>query len=247
MSAAVASGSVAVPVDASVRGRLVRRYKRFLADVERPDGSVVTVHCPNPGSMLGLQRPGSAVRCTTHDDPKRKLRHTLEMIRVGRVWVGLHTLRANQLAARALARGAIGDLRGYATLRSEVAVGGGSRLDFALEGHPQDPRPAYVEVKSVTLRGDDDHERGLFPDAVTERGRRHMQTLARLHRQGARAVVLFVVQRADCREVHPADDIDPAYGRALRAAAKAGVEVLALGARVTARRITLERTLPVVL
>jgi sugar fermentation stimulation protein A len=225
-----------------MRGRLVCRYKRFLADVERPDGEVVTVHCPNPGAMTGLQRPGSAVRCTVHDDPKRKLRYTLEMIRVGSVWVGLNTLRANQLAARALAEGAVLG-GGYRELRSEVGVGGGSRLDFALAGHPDDPRPAYVEVKSVTLRG----ERGLelFPDAVTARGLRHVEALARLHRRGARAALLFVVQRADCSEVRPADDIDPAYGRALRRAARGGVEVFALRARVGARGLEMERMLPV--
>ncbi len=235
---------VSVPIGADMRGRLVRRYKRFLADVERPDGEIVTVHCPNPGAMLGLKRPGSAVRCTTSDNPKRKLRHTLEMIRVGRVWVGLHTQRANQLAARALAAGAVKGLEGYAELHSEVTVGSGTRLDFALSGRSNDPRTAYVEVKSVTLRGETS---GLFPDAVTERGRRHMEALERLHRRGARAVVLFVVQRADCCEVRPADDIDPAYGQALRAAARAGVEVLALRARVTARRISMEQMLPVVL
>ena len=239
-----APAAVCIPVGANMAGRLVRRYKRFLADVERHDGEIVTVHCPNPGAMLGLKRPGSAVRSSTSDNPKRKLQHTLEMIRVGRIWVGLHTLRANQLAARALAADAVEGLEGYPELRSEVAVGGGSRLDFALSGHRDDPRIAYVEVKSVTMRGGGS---GLFPDAVTERGRRHMETLERLHRRGSRAVVLFVVQRADCCEVRPADDIDPAYGQALRRAARSGVEVLALRARVTARRISMEQMLPVIL
>jgi sugar fermentation stimulation protein A len=248
MIAATGRGGVCVPIEASVKGRLVRRYKRFLADVERPDGELLTVHCPNPGSMKGLQTPGSAVRCTTSDDPRRKYRHTLEMIRVGRVWVGLHTLRANQLAARALARGAVAGLEGYRELRAEVPAGGGSRLDFKLSDHPDDPRPAWVEVKSVTLRGQGDAGQPcLFPDAVTKRGRRHMQTLERLRREGARAAVLFVVQRADCSEVRPADEIDPDYGAALRAAARGGVEIFALRARVTARRIAMEQMLPVVL
>lgn len=253
MSAAAAPqpARVHVPIDAGMTGRLVRRYKRFLADVEQQDGDVITVHCPNPGSMLGLQKPGSAVRCSTSDNPARKLAHTLEMIRVGRVWVGLHTLRANQLAARALSAGAVTGLEGYADVQSEVAVGAGSRLDFALSGHPSDPRTAYVEVKSVTLAGEGESNGqgtpGLFPDAVTTRGRRHMEVLTRLRGEGARAAVLFVVQRADCVEVRPADDIDPEYGQALREAADAGVEVLALRARVTARRITMEQMLPVVL
>ena len=233
---------VHAPVGAEISGRLVRRYKRFFADVEIPGGEILTVHCPNPGSMRGCATPGAAVRCSTSDNPRRKLRHTLEMIRDGRIWVGLHTLRANQLVARALAAGAIPAFRPYTEIRSEVPVGGGSRLDFALAGHPRDPRPAFIEVKSVTLA---EGRRARFPDSVTERGRRHAETLLQLQRAGKRAVLLFVVQRADCDSVEPADDIDPAYGKALRQAAAGGVEVLAVGARVTARSIALERTLPV--
>jgi sugar fermentation stimulation protein A len=231
----------------------VRRYKRFLADVETRDGQVLTVHCPNPGSMLGMNTPGSAVRCQAHDDPKRKLRHSLEMIRVGRVWVGTNTARANQLAERVLARGGVPALAGYRTVRREVSLPDAlrdpgesvrTRLDFALEDHPTDPRPAYVEVKSVTLASG---RCARFPDSVTARGRRHMEALERLARRGVRAAVLFVVQRGDCDRVEPADDIDPAYGDALRRAAAAGVEVHALGARVTARGIAVERGLPVAL
>jgi len=239
-------------VDASLAGRLVRRYKRFLADVELEDGRVLTVHCPNPGSMLGMSDPGSAVRCSTSDDPRRKLRHTLEMVRVGRTWVGTHTVRANQLAARVLTAGFLPALAGYAGVRPEATPRGPfapaaergrrTRLDFLLTDHPDDPRPAFVEVKSVTLaRG----RRGRFPDAVTERGRRHMETLGRLAQAGARAVLLFVVQRADCDSVEPADDIDPAYGVALRQAAARGVEVHALGARVSPRALRAERALSV--
>lgn len=227
-----------------LEGRLVRRYKRFLADVETADGRVITVHCANPGSMKGTDRPGSAVRCSTSDNPKRKLRHTLEMIRVGRIWVGLHTLRANQVARLALDRGALPGLEGYAEVVSEVRVPGGSRLDFRLEGRAGDARPAFVEVKSVTMA---EGRRARFPDAVTTRGRRHVEALASLHRQGARAVLLYVVQRGDCDDVEPADDIDPEYGRALRQAARAGVEILAVGARVRASEIRLERMLPILL
>ena len=118
-------------VDAGLEARLLRRYKRFLADVQvgGPEGPVLTVHCPDPGSMHGCARPGALVRCSTSDDPRRKLRHTLEMIRVGRVWVGVHPTRANQLTARALGRDALPALRGYAQIRPEVPVAGGSRLD----------------------------------------------------------------------------------------------------------------------
>jgi sugar fermentation stimulation protein A len=233
---------VKLDLEADLAGTLVRRYKRFLADVETRDGTVHTVHCPNPGSMLGCARPGSAVRCSTSDNPKRKLRHTLEMIRVGRIWVGLHTQRANQIAELALAKDAITALAGYGELRREVAVGGGSRLDFRLDGNPRDERSAFVEVKSVTLA---EGERARFPDSVTTRGRRHMETLARLREAGNRCALLFVVQRGDCESVEPADDIDPAYGAALREAVARGVEVLAVRARVGSRAIRLEGELPV--
>ena len=231
-------------LEALVRGRLVRRYKRFFADVITDDGRTLTVHCPNPGSMLGCATPGAAVRCSTSDNPKRKLRHTLEMIRVGRAWVGLHTGRANAIVARALEAGVVPELSAYREIRREVRIGERTRLDFALGRRPGDRRLAYVEVKSVTLA---DGRLALFPDSVTERGRRHVETLARLRRRGSRAVLLFLVQRADCDRVTPADAIDPAYGEALRAAARAGVEIIALGARVTARAITVERRLPVTL
>jgi len=235
---------VAVSLEAELRGRFVRRYKRFFADIETDAGEAITVHCANPGSMLGFNRPGAAVRCSTSDNPKRKLRHTLEMMRIGRIWVGLQTQRANAVVARVLEAGVLPEFADYPNVRREVRVDGSSRLDFALAGHPHDPRTLYLEVKSVTLG-----EAGLarFPDSVTERGRRHVETLARLRRAGNRAVLLFLVQRADCDRVAPADDIDPAYGESLRAACAEGVETLALGARVTSRSISVERTLPVVL
>lgn len=235
---------VQIDPEARLEGRLVKRYKRFLADVELPGGEVVTVHCPNPGSMRGTDRPGSRVRCSTSDNPKRKLAHTLEMIRVGRVWVGLHTLRANQLAARALEAGAVEGLGGYGRVAPEVKVGGGSRLDFELGGHARDGRRAFVEVKSVTMA---EGRRGLFPDAVTERGRKHLEVLARLAAEGHRAVLLFVVQRGDCDSVSPAEAVDPAYAETLRRVAKEGVELAAVSARVSAARIRMEGMLPVLL
>lgn len=226
---------------AEIAGRLVRRYKRFLADVETEAGESLTVHCPNPGSMLGLDAPGSPVRLSRSDDPRRKLAHTLEMIRVGRTWVGLHTGRANALVERALAASALPALAGYRERRREVAVAGGSRLDFRLDGGP-DGRPCYVEVKSVTLAC---ARAARFPDSVTLRGRRHLEALARLRRRGARAVLLFLVQRGDCDWIEPADDIDPDYGKALRRAARAGVELVGVRARVGPRAIRIERRLPV--
>lgn len=194
--------------------------------------------------MIGTDRPGAQVRCSTSDNPKRKLPHTLEMIRVGRIWVGLHTLRANQLAARALAMGALAGFEDYANVEAEVKVEAGSRLDFRLREHTRGGLNGWLEVKSVTMAEGD---RALFPDAVTERGRRHLEVLSRLHEAGERAALLFVVQRGDCEAVSPADAIDPAYGEALRAAQAAGVELHAVRARVTASRIQLEKTLPVLL
>ncbi len=263
---------------APLRGRLLRRYKRFLADIETEDGELLTVHCPDPGSMRGCARPGAAVRCSVHDDPRRRLRHSLEMIRVGRIWVGVNTARANAVVARALEAGLPTGLGHYDRIDREVnastaaspaaspegaqraegergraaspdgaqrAEGERSRtrLDFRLSGRRGDERALWLEVKSVTLA---QGRRGLFPDSVTERGRRHLETLAGLARGGERAALLFLVQRADCESVSPADEIDPAYGRALREAAREGVELFALGARVGARGIRIERELPVI-
>ncbi len=245
---------VRIPIEARLEGRLVRRYKRFLADVVLPDGREITVHCPNPGRMLGTQDPGAAVRCSTHDNPKRKLRHTLEMIRVGRVWVGLHAARANDVAFAALTANAYPPFAAYRTLQREVTSPDGSRFDFRLS--QPDSRPTrgapptsssatcWVEVKSVTLCAD---RRGRFPDAVTERGRRHLEHLAARVRDGERAALLFIAQRDDADSVAPADDIDPAYGAALRSAVAAGVEVHAWSVKVTPTALLLSRVLPVLL
>jgi sugar fermentation stimulation protein A len=242
--AAPVEGSAAVALETPLRGRLLRRYKRFLADVVTPEGLELTVHCPNPGSMLGCAIPGSAVRCSTSNNPKRKLRHTLEMIRVGRTWVGLHASRANAVAEQALGAGLVKELRGYREIRREVRADEHSRLDFRLEAHRRGKPAAWVEVKSVTLA---EGSLALFPDSVTKRGKRHLETLVRLREAGDRAALLFIVQRSDCDRVSPADAIDPAYGEALRYAAAHGVEIHALGARVTPTAIRVERRLPVVL
>ncbi len=222
----------------------MRRYKRFFADVEVESG-VITAHCPNPGSMLGLLEAGARVRCSTSADPKRRLAHTLEMIEIAGTWVGLHTGRANALARAALEAGCVPELSGYRELRAETVCEAGSRLDFFLTRHERGEPDAWVEVKSVTLS----RRAGVaeFPDAVTARGLRHTELLARLAKRGERAVLLFLVQRGDCEAVTPADDIDAAYGRALREAAAQGVLVRALGARVSAREIAITRELPVLL
>ena len=245
---------VRLPIEAALEGRLMRRYKRFLADVLLPDGREITVHCPNPGRMLGTQEPGAAVRCSTHDNPKRKLRHTLEMIRVGGVWVGLHAARANDVAFAALTADAYAPFESYRKREREVASPDGSRFDFRLSEpaagparaaqHEVAPATCWVEVKSVTLCAD---RRGRFPDAVTERGRRHLDHLAARVRDGDRAALLYIAQRSDADSVAPADDIDPAYGAALRRAVAAGVEVHAWSVEVTPEALLLSRVLPVLL
>ena len=211
-------------------GRLVRRYKRFLADVEL-DGRVETVHCANPGSMMGLaELSGSPVWLSRSPNPARKLPLTWELVATaGGGLVGVNTGYANRLAEEALGRGLIPALAGYPAWRREVAYGAGSRIDFLLTA-PDRP-PCYVEVKSVTLaRG----EAAEFPDSVTARGTRHLKELVEMRRQGARSVMLFLAQRGDCRSFAVAGDIDPACScprpwQAARGAAR--VEILAFGCR----------------
>ena len=219
------------------RGTLIQRYKRFLADVRLANGRTVTAHCTNTGSMLGCKEPGSAVYLSRSDNLKRKLAYTWEMIRVGRTWVGINTLHPNRLVAEAIESGAIQELSAYPTIRREVVTRPGTRLDLRLEGIDGS---CFVEVKNVTLAVG---RAAAFPDAVTERGTKHLKELIRLKRRGHRAAVLFVVQREDCDYFRPADEIDPEYGRWLRRAVKAGVEALPYRAKVTPREIELTERL----
>ncbi len=170
-----------------IRGTLIQRYKRFLADVRLENGHVVTAHCTNTGSMLGCKEPGSAVYLSRSNNEKRKLAYTWEMIRVDRHWVGINTLHPNRLVAEGVKSGAIRELEGYQTIRREVVTRPGTRLDFCLEGNNG---MCFVEVKNVTLAVGGG---AAFPDAVTERGTKHLKELIRLRRKGHRAAVLFVV------------------------------------------------------
>jgi sugar fermentation stimulation protein A len=203
-----------------VSGRLIRRYKRFLADVVLEDGTTVTAHCANTGSMLGCAEPGSEVLLSEAQNPARKLRYTWELVRVGTTWVGINTARANPIVAEAVLADRIPELAGHTDLKREVPYGKNSRIDLLLTGGPG---PTYVEVKNTTLAFGGT---ARFPDAVTLRGRKHMGELAKVVRAGARAAVVFLVHRGDARRFCPADDIDPDYGKALRMAAQAGVMVL---------------------
>ena len=221
-----------------IPGTLVERYKRFLADVRLDDGTLVTAHCTNTGSMLGCKEPGSRVYLSDQSGRGRKLAFTWELIRVGRTLVGINTLAANRLAREGIETGVIRELQGYESLRAEVPTRPGARLDFLLES-PE--KRCYVEVKNVTLVV---NRVAAFPDAVSERGTKHLKELIRLRRRGHRAVLLFVIQRAGCPSFTPADEIDPEYGRWLRRAVKAGVEVYPYGARVTTRAISLKDAVP---
>jgi sugar fermentation stimulation protein A len=221
-----------------VRGVLLRRYKRFLADVRLVDGTVITAHCPNPGAMLGLAEPGLEVWLLPSIDPRRKLAWSWELARVGDHLVGINTGRPNGLAAEALAAGRIPELAGYGGLRREVRYGLRSRIDLLLSA-PERPI-CYVEVKNVHLR------RGRlaeFPDCVTARGTRHLAELAAAARAGHRAAMLYVVQRGDCGAFRIAADLDPLYDRALAEARAAGVEALCYTCRVTPEGIEIDRPL----
>ncbi|MCB1909338.1 MAG: DNA/RNA nuclease SfsA [Rhodocyclaceae bacterium] len=222
-------------------GRLRRRYQRFLADVGLTDGTV-TAHCPNTGSMSGCAEPGMRVWLSRADNPARKLAWTWELVEAAAgVVVGVNTGRANRLVREAIEDRRIPELAGYDSIRSEVRYGANSRIDLLLGGDGRSP--CYVEVKNVTsaVAGGI----GYFPDAVTARGLRHLQEMSAQVAAGCRAVLVFCVQRGDVRELRPADRIDPAFGRGLRAARAAGVEVLALGAEVSPDEIVLGRRLAV--
>lgn len=205
-----------------VRGRLVQRYKRFLADIVLDDGTELTAHCPNPGAMLGLNTPGLTAWLSKSADPKRKLAYTLELVEADGGLVGINTMHPNRLVAEALAADAIPELTGYSSHRREVKYGTNSRVDFLLEaeGRP----PCWLEIKNCHLR------RGgtlaEFPDCVAARSLKHLRELEAMVAAGDRAVALFVVQRMDCDAFAACHDLDPAFARGLGQAADAGVEVL---------------------
>jgi sugar fermentation stimulation protein A len=216
-----------------VRGTLVQRYKRFLADVRLTNGEIVTAHCTNTGSMMGCKDPGSVVYISKSANANRRLAYTWELIQANRTWVGINTMHPNRLVAEAVQSGLVRELCGYRTMRREVKVNTHSRLDLCLEG---DSGYCFVEVKNVTLAIDG---AAAFPDTVSERATKHLKELMHLRRKGHRAVIVFVIQRDDCDTFRPADEIDPQYGRWLRRAVKAGVEVLPYVARVTRKGILL--------
>jgi len=223
-----------------VPARLLRRYKRFLADVELADGRIITVHCPNPGSMLGLDTPGSDIWLSPAVSPGRKLPYSWELIRVGDGLVGINAGHPNALAEEAIRLNRIAELSGYERLRREVNYGVNSRVDLLCE---RDGRPAcYVEVKNVHLRRSNAAE---FPDCVTARGTKHLGELSAMVTAGHRAVMLYIVQRADCRRFTIAADIDPTYAAGLKQAMQAGVEAICYSCRITMTDISVAEPLPI--
>jgi sugar fermentation stimulation protein A len=226
-----------------IRGTLIKRYKRFMADVTLDDGSTVTAHCANTGSMLSVQPAGAEVWLSPADDPKRKLKYTWELVRIGDHLVGINTHRPNAIVAEAVAAGTVSGLSGYDTLRREVKYGRDSRIDLLLRG---DGRPdCYVEVKNVHMKRDPAVPGPAeFPDAVTGRGAKHLEELADMVAAGHRAVMVFLVQRGDCDRVRIAGDIDPAYLEALHRALSLGVEALCLACAVSPERVAVAGPLP---
>lgn len=229
-----------------VRGTLISRYKRFLADVRLDSGEVVTASCPNTGAMLGLTTPGSVVWLSRSASATRKYPLTWEMLEVechGRLAsVGINTGRPNAIVEEAIGSGRIDGLRGYDALRREVRYGRSSRIDLLLEGKGRPP--CYVEIKNVHLLRHD----GLaeFPDSPTERGVKHLEELSAMARLGHRAVMLYLVQRDDARSFRLAADLDPRYAASFALAASAGVEALAYGCRLSREEIVLDRQLPII-
>ncbi len=220
-----------------VHGTLIKRYKRFLADVSLDDGTVVTAHCTNSGTMKSCLEEGAEVYLTPVSDPKRKTRFTWEMIRINGGWVGINTSNPNMLVYEAVLNNEIPVLSGYTTVKREVKFGD-SRFDVFAEN---DREQCYIEVKNVSLK---EGKYALFPDAVTTRGQKHLKTLMDVKAAGMRAVMVYVIQRGDVEVFAPAKEIDPAYTQALKSAAEAGVEVIPIQAEVTPAKIRLGRQLP---
>lgn len=223
-----------------IEGRLLKRYKRFLADIELAGGEVVTAHTANSGSMKGLTQEGNRVWLSRSNNPKRKLPYTWEIVEVDGIAVGINTHLPNHLVEEAIRGGVLKELQGYDCVEREKKYGENSRIDILLrEGKAPD---CYVEVKNVTLV---EGREALFPDAVTGRGQKHLKELMGMVQKGKRAVLCFVLQRSDGQSVGPADHIDPEYGRLLRESQQAGVEILAYRARVSPQEIALDHAVPI--
>ena len=230
-----------------LRGTLRKRYKRFLADIALEDGREITAHCANPGSMMGVAPEGAPVWVSEHHGKGRKLPYSWELAQVDNTLVAINTSNPNKIAYEAIEKGMIPELSGYAEIRREVKYGESSRIDLLLEGGKgkRANQPCYVEIKNVHLM----REPGLaeFPDSVTARGAKHLRELAAMVETGARAVMLYIVQRSDCARFTPAADLDPAYAAALADAVRTGVETLCYDCEITTNEVVLRKALEIVL
>ncbi len=224
---------------ALIEGTLIKRYKRFLADVSLSNGQTVTAHCANSGRMTECCEPGRPVWLSESDNPKRKLRFTWEIIHMPGSLVGVNTLVPNRLVQRSIEAGIVKELRGYKDIRREAPVGKHTRIDLLLSNGKNDP--CYVEVKNCTLVND-----GIarFPDAVTSRGLKHLRELSSLVESGNRCVMFYLIQRMDATIFRPADDIDPAYGEGVRKSVNDGVEVLVYDVAMNMKGIALNNKIP---
>ncbi|MBN2596290.1 DNA/RNA nuclease SfsA [Labilibaculum sp.] len=220
-----------------VHGRLIKRYKRFLADIELDNGEIVVAHTSNSGSMKSCLEEGAEVYLTFVDDPKRKTKYTWEMIRINGSWVGINTSVPNLLVYEAVKNQEIGALRGYSFVKREVKFGD-SRFDVFASNEIEE---CFIEVKNVSMKVGD---YACFPDAVTTRGKKHLNTLMQVKKEGKRAVMVYVIQRTDVEKFSPAYDIDPDYAMALKEAYENGVEVYPIQAIVTPEHIELGELLP---
>ena len=219
-----------------IKGQLIKRYKRFMADVTLANGDVVTAHCANSGSMISVDEPGAEVWLSPAKNPDRKLKFTWEMIRIKRSLVGINTQHPNTLVAEAIVAGKVPSLTGFDNLRREVKYGNNSRIDVLLE--MADGRNCYVEVKNVTMRRDLSKGAPVeFPDGITARGAKHLAELSDMVKEGHRAVMFYLLQRGDADSMAIARDIDPTYGEALDKARKSGVEVVAFKCKLTQKEI----------
>ena len=223
-----------------LEGKLIRRYKRFLADVALGDGRIVTAHTPNTGSMMQCAVPDHRVLVSTSADPRRKLPFTLERIEVNGFWVDIHTSRANRVVEEALREGLIPGLEDF-RIKPEFPYSQ-SRIDFLLEGKKE---KTLLEVKNVTLMSG--LHSACFPDAVTLRGQKHIRDLQKALGEGYRSILLFLVQRGEALSFRPADPVDPEYGRLLRIAARAGVEILAYKTKATEDETVITGAIPILL
>lgn len=219
-------------------GTLIKRYKRFLADITLDSGDTITVHCPNSGSMTGCSTPGSRVFLSTSDNPKRKYPNTLEMVQEGDTWIGVNTSITNKIVAEAIKEGIIKELLPFDHLKAEVKTSPKSRLDFMLM-HGEDK--TYLEVKNCSLAKDGI---AMFPDAITVRGTKHLLELADLVEAGHRGYILFLVQRMDCEKFTPAVEIDKVYAKTLIEVEKKGVNILVYQTEVSSEKIEVKRRLP---